>query len=192
MAIVGHGVGNSGAKKTFNGAQKRDRQHRAHEAAQGGEGQVRNREVGKFLRNAAEFAPDRFYGKVEGGNDDRRQYEHDHGAGEVSNPALPRGAVHRVALGPEHDDEETYECHAEGIGVEGRDVRGQGFDLTEEAGRHFVDREAEKVLHLRESDENRNTVRKADHDRHRNEADEASELKEPHQKEDDPGTDRRN
>ena len=122
MAIVGHGVGNSGAQQTFNGAQKRDRQHRAHETAQGGEGQVRNREVGKFLRNVAELAPDRFHGKVEGGDDHRRQDEHDHGAGQMGNPAFPRGAVHRVALGPEHDDEETYECHAEGVGVEGRDV----------------------------------------------------------------------
>ena len=65
------------------------------------------------------------------------------------------------------------------------DVLRERLDLMEEIRWHLCNREAQEVLNLAQSDQDCNTVGKADHDGDGNEADEATQLEKSHQQKQD-------
>ena len=81
MAVIGHGIRNAGAKKTFDGAQKRNRDHRSDEVLEGFPREVGKRQIGKLLRNAAELRADCLNRKIENRDDNGGRNEHHDRAG---------------------------------------------------------------------------------------------------------------
>ena len=184
VAVVRHRVGDAGAQKTFNRAEHGDREHRPEEHLRRFPFEVGNREGGQGLRNAAELRADRLDGKVEDRDEGCRKDEHDDGARQMRDPALPGRTAHRVALGPELHEEEARERDAERPEVHRVDVGRDRAHLTEEVSGHLLDAKPQEVLHLLQADHDGDAVGEADHDRDRNELDEAPELEETHEKED--------
>ena len=180
VTVIGHGIRHAGAQQAFNGAQKSDRDHRTDQVLEGFPGKIGKGQIGKLLRNPAELCADGFNRKIADGDHDGGGYEHDHRARQMRHPTLPRSAAHDVALGPELDDEKTYERQTESVWVEGVDMRVQRLYLMEEVRGHLLDRKPQKVLDLTQADQHGDTVGKADDDGNGDEANEAAELKEPH------------
>ena len=80
-------------------------------------------------------------------------------------------------------DQRQPEC----VVVDRVQVRPERRHNAEEAARHLCDAEAEKIAQLRQDDQRGNAVGKADHHRHRNEADQRAEPEQPHQEQHDAG-----
>jgi hypothetical protein len=59
-------------------------------------------------------------------------------------------------------------------------VAGDGVDLAEKMARHLGDIQAEEVLDLLQRDDHRDAIGEADHDRNRDEADQAAHPKGAH------------
>ena len=182
VAVVGHGIGHARTKEALDRAEHGEREHGTQKLFGVGPVDVGNGEGGQRLRNPAELRTDRLDGQSEETHNKRREHEHDHGARQVREPALPLRAAHRVALRPEEDDEKARKRNAERPRIEGLNVREQCADHSEKVGRHFRDREPEKVLHLLQADHDGDAVCEADHDRNRDEFNKAPDFEEPHQK----------
>ena len=180
MTIVGHGVCDAGTQQAFNGAQQRDRDHRADQMLEGFPGKIGKGQIGKLLRNPAELGSDGFNWKIEDGDHNGGSHEHDHGARQMRHPSFPGRAAHDVTLGPELDDEKTHESQAERIRVKGINVRVKSLNLVEKVRRHFLDCQSQEVFDLTQADQYGDTVGKTDDDGDGDEANEAAELKEPH------------
>ena len=84
MAIIGHGVCNTGAEQAFDRAQQGERDHRSDELLEVAPFETRDGKVGQLLGDAAELGADGFYGQSEERNDNGGQNQNDDRGGETA------------------------------------------------------------------------------------------------------------
>ena len=135
-------------------------------------------EVGKALRDAAEFAADGFDGEVEEGDCGGREQQRDDGAGKAFGDARP-----------EENDRERGCGDGYGLESDGAGVVKQEFDAREEFAGDGRSGEAEEILDLRGCDQERDAVGESDGDGAGDVLDGGAEAGEAHDEEQNAGHD---
>src|SRR4051794_29697355 len=118
---------------------------------------LRDLQMGKSARNAAETSADGFYRNFE--------YHHDGGSQEQSKyrarNANGNGAANKD---DQHGGSGKRHCRVR----KSMEATCQGLHAQRENARNFIQLQAEEILHLRAGDQDSDAVREADHHRTRN------------------------
>ena len=192
VPVVDQFVGDARAQQRFDCAEKRDRHRRCDQFLDELPRECRQLERGQLLRYSAELAADGFDRYVKQRHDGRGEYQRHDRSRNVPDEALPPGDdCRRRKSRPEHHhcERARRDCHR--VRVDRAKRAPDQLRLLKKISRHAVDRKPQKILQLRQDDQHRDAVGKADDDRHRNEAHQIAKPSQSHREQQYAGTHRR-
>ena len=195
VRVGGQLVGHAGAQQRLNSAQQGDGHCGCHQQAYGVPRQIGQRKTGQLLRNAAKAGAQGFYRQLQKMRQQREQHQRHHWrrhAGKVAHgvPFQPprRPAAGRKQPGPCKQQRHAGQAQAQCGGVHGVGMLHHHVQLREKVAGHFVNRQAQPVFELRDRNQHRNAVGKANHDADRYQAHHIAQAQQPEREQQHPGT----